>query len=145
MSDLTTAGRRGRLAATAVAGVLLLAGTLFGQDDHFPFGPFRMYSTAPGPDDDAPDTRVEGVDATGRTIVLTETNSGIRRAEIEGQQRAYVADPARLRQVAAAYAEHNPGAPALTEVRIVIRWQGVEDSRPTGTSRDEVVVRWAPS
>jgi hypothetical protein len=142
MDTLTSRGRAVRVAATALGLALLLAGTAWGQDDHFPFGPFRMYSTAPGPDADAPDTRVEGVDTTGRTVVLNEANSGLRRAEIEGQQQAYVADPGRLRQVAVAYAERNPGAAPLTEVRIVIRWAGIEDSRPTGTSSDEVVATW---
>ncbi|MEV4709379.1 hypothetical protein [Actinoplanes sp. NPDC049316] len=142
MDTLSARGRAVRVAVTAVAAVLLLAGTFWGQDDDFPFGPFRMYSTAPDPDADAPDTRVEGVDTTGRTIVLTEANSGLRRAEIEGQQQAYVDDPGRLRQIAVAYAEKSPGAARLTTVRIVIRWEGIEDSRPTGESRDEVVATW---
>ncbi|MCA2213475.1 hypothetical protein [Jidongwangia harbinensis] len=142
MDTLTRRGRAVRVAATVLGAALLLAGTLWGQDDHFPFGPFRMYSTAPEPDADAPDTRVEGVDATGRTVVLNEANSGLRRAEIEGQQQAYVDDPARLRQVAVAYAERNPGGAPLTEVRIVIRWVGIEDSRPTGTTRDEIIATW---
>jgi hypothetical protein len=131
--------------ATVVALTMLLAGTLWGQDDHFPFGPFRMYSTAPGPDADAPDTRVEGVDTTGRTVVLTEANSGLRRAEIEGQQQAYVNDPSRLRQVALAYADKTPDAAPLTEVRIVIHWAGIEESRPTGTGYEQVLVRWTAS
>jgi hypothetical protein len=104
-----------------------------------------MYSTAPGPDEGAPDTRVEGVDTDGRVIVITESNSGIRRAEIEGQQQRYAGRPALLREVAEAYAAHNPAAPELVEVRIVIRWFGVRDSRPTGTSSDETVVRWRAS
>jgi hypothetical protein len=131
--------------ATVVALTMLLAGTLWGQDDHFPFGPFRMYATAPGPDADAPDTRVEGVDTTGRTVVLTEANSGLRRAEIEGRQQAYVNDSSRLRQVALAYADKTPDAAPLTEVRIVIHWAGIEDSRPTGTSYEQVLVRWTAS
>jgi hypothetical protein len=130
---------------TLFGGVLLLAGTLWGQDDHFPFGPFRMYSTGGAPDAPAPDTRVEGVDARGAVVVLTERNSGIRRAEIEGQQQSYAAEPARLRQLATAYAVRNPGAAALVEVRIVIRWHGVRDSRPTGTYSDQTVVRWRAS
>lgn len=142
MDTLSARGRTVRVVVTALGLILLVAGTLWGQDDHFPFGPFRMYSTAPEPDADAPDTRVEGIDAAGRTVVLTEANSGIRRAEIEGRQQWYADDPTRLRQVSAAYAAHNPGAPALVTVRIVIRWAGVEDSRPTGTSLDEVVVQW---
>ena len=142
MDTLSARGRAVRVVVTALGALLLLAGTLWGQDDHFPFGPFRMYSTAPDPDAPAPDTRVEGVDAAGRTVVLTEANSGIRRAEIEGQQHRYVDDPARLRQVALAYADRTPGAPPLVEVRIVVRWQGISDARPTGTSTDQVVVRW---
>ncbi|HEX8346306.1 MAG TPA: hypothetical protein VF657_16430 [Actinoplanes sp.] len=145
MDTLSERGRTVRVAVTALGAVLLLAGTLWGQDDHFPFGPFRMYSTAPGPDEPAPDTLVEGVDSSGRTVVLTEANSGIRRAEIEGRQQGYVDDPASLRQVAAAYADRSPGAPRLVEVRIVIHWEGIRDSRPTGTSTDEVIARWVAS
>jgi hypothetical protein len=142
MDTLSRRGRAARFVVTAVGAVLLLAGTLWGVDDDFPFGPFRMYATAPGPNEDAPDTRVEGVDTTGRTVVLTEANSGLRRAEIEGQQQEYVADPARLRQVAIAYAEKSPGAAPLKTVRIVIHWVGIEHSRPTGTSHDQVIASW---
>ena len=145
MDTLSTRGRAVRVVATALGALLLLLGTLWGQDDDFPFGPFRMYSTAPDPNADAPDTRVEGVDTTGRTIVLTEANSGLRRAEIEGQQQAYIDDPGRLRQVAIAYAEKSPGAAPLSTVRIVIRWEGIEHSRPTGTSRDQIIATWTAS
>jgi hypothetical protein len=142
MNDLTTRGRRARIACTLAGLALLLAGTFWGLDDDFPFGPFRMYSTSPAPDQDARDTRVEGVDATGRTVALTETNTGLRRAEIEGQQQAYEKEPARLARIAAAYLRHAPGAAPLREVRIVIRWYEVKHSRPTGNSRDEVVADW---
>lgn len=145
MNQLTLPGRWARVVLTVATAALLLAGTFWGQDDDFPFGPFRMYSTAPGPDQPAKDTRVEGVDTGGRVVELTETNSGIRRAEIEGQQAAYVADPARLREVADAYAQRNPAAPALREVRLVVRSHGVKHSRPTGTWRDEVIADWTTS
>jgi hypothetical protein len=145
METLSSRGRAVRVAITALGAVLLLLGTLHGLDDDFPFGPFRMYSTAPGPDEDAPDTRVEGVDTTGRTIVLTEANSGLRRAEIEGQQQAYVDNPGRLQQVAVAYASKSPGAAPLSTVRIVIRWEEIEDSRPVGKSHDEVIASWTVS
>jgi len=144
VDTLTTRGRTARLLATVAAGALLLAGTFFGVDDDFPFGPFRMYSTAPGADEPAPDTRVEGVDTTGAILSLTERSTGIRRAEIEGQMAAYEADPSRLRQVADAYAARNPDAPALVEVRIVIRYEGVRDSRPTRTHTDRTVASWRP-
>jgi len=142
MTALTDRGRRIRVLVTLVAALLLVVGTLWGTDDDFPFGPFRMYSTAPDPNGDAKDTRVEGVDISGRTVGITEANSGIRRAEIEGQQAAYVSDPSRLSQVADAYAEHTPGATPLRSVRIVVRWHGVKHSRPTGTWTDQVIAEW---
>lgn len=142
MDTLTTRGRAARLLATLIGAGLLLAGTLWGQDDHFPFGPFRMYAGANPPNDPAPDTRVEGVDSTGAVIPLDQARTGIRRAEIEGQQSRYAADPARLGEVAQAYAERNPAAPALVEVRIVIRWHEIRAGRPTGRATDETAVRW---
>jgi hypothetical protein len=145
MKSLTSRGRAVRALVTLLGAGLLLAGTLWGQDDHFPFGPFRMYATSSDPNDPAPDTRVEAVDTTGAVVVLTQRNSGVRRAEIEGQQDRYAAEPARLGDVARAYADRNPGAPALVEVRIVIRWHGIRDSRPTGDYVDETVVRWRVS
>lgn len=142
MSELGAWGRRVRVAGAVGGLVLLGAGTVWGLDDDFPFGPFRMFSTAPGPDEAARDTRVEGVERGGRVVALDEANTGIRRAEIEGQMAGYAAQPSRLGEIATAYAEHTPGAAALAEVRIVIRWHEVHDSRPTGTSRDEVVAEW---
>ncbi|MFC8615372.1 hypothetical protein ACFT9M_02975 [Micromonospora purpureochromogenes] len=142
METLTPRGRAVRLGATALGLALLLAGTLWGVDDHFPFGPFRMYSTSEPPNAPAPDTRVEGVDRTGAVIALGQEATGIRRAEIEGQQDRYAADPTLLRQVADAYAERHPGAPELIEVRIVIRWYGIHQGRPTGRWTDETTVRW---
>jgi hypothetical protein len=145
MDTLTSRGKAIRVTVAAVGLTLLLAGTLVGQDDDFPFGPFRMYATAPDPNADAPDTRVEGVDTSGRTVQLTEANSGLRRAEIEGQQQAYVDNPSRLRQVALAYADKTPDALPLREVRIVIHWVDIEHSRPLGTSHDQIVARWIAS
>jgi hypothetical protein len=145
MDTLTTRGRAIRVLVTLLGGALLLAGTLWGSDDHFPFGPFRMYATLNPPNDLVPDTRVEGVDATGAVVALTQGNTGIRHAEIEGQQERYATDPALLREVADAYANRNPAAPELVEVRIVIRWYVIRDSRPTGSYSDEMVVRWRAS
>ncbi|MDZ5441813.1 hypothetical protein U2F26_03575 [Micromonospora sp. 4G57] len=142
METLTSRGRAVRLGVTALGLALLLVGTVRGTDDDFPFGPFRMYSTSDPPDAPAPDTRVEGVDRTGAVVELGQDATGIRRAEIEGQQGRYAADPTLLRQVADAYTERHPDAPALVEVRIVIRWYGIRDGRPTGRWTDETAVRW---
>ncbi|MEH0823776.1 MULTISPECIES: hypothetical protein [Micromonospora] len=142
METLTARGRAVRLGATALGLALLIFGTVRGTDDDFPFGPFRMYSTSDPPNAPAPDTRVEGVDRTGAVVPLGQEATGIRRAEIEGQQDRYAADPSLLRTVADAYAERHPGAPELVEVRIVVRWFGIQGGRPTGEWTDETAVRW---
>lgn len=131
-----------RVALTAICGVLLLAGTLFGSDDHFPFGPFRMYAGVNGPDDDAPDPRVEAVDANGQVVVFNERNTGIRRAEYEGQEASFVDHPERLMTLATAYERLNPTAPPLVRVKLVMRWHEIEDGRVIGTWRDELLAEW---
>ncbi|MFY1619188.1 hypothetical protein [Micromonospora sp. WMMD736] len=145
METLTTRGRVTRLGVTALGLVLLLGGTFWGSDDDFPFGPFRMYATSNPPNAPAPDTRVEGVNSAGAVVDLDQNATGIRRAEIEGQQDRYATDPALLAEVADAYAERHPDAAALVEVRIVIRWHGIRAGRPTGRHTDETIVRWQVS
>ena len=131
-----------RVVATLLGAALLLAGTTVGTDDLFPFGPFRMYAGVNAPDEDAPDLRVEGMDAEHRTVALDEKATGIRRAEIEENRDRYVAEPGRLSLVAEAYRRRHPDAPRLTEVRIVVRWHEIRTSRPTGRYRDETVATW---
>jgi hypothetical protein len=104
-----------------------------------------MYAAVNPPNDLVPVTRVDGVDSTGAVVALTEANTGIRRAEIEGQQKRYATDLALLQEVADAYAKRNPAAPRLVEVRIVIRSYVIRDSRPTGSYSEETVVRWRAS
>ena len=144
MDTLSTPRRTLRLAATVVAAGLLLAGTLWGGDDHFPFGPFRMYATAADPDTPARDTRVEAVDDRGRVVLLTPANTGIRRAEVEGQLARFQQRPELLAPVLDAYLRRNPDARPAREVRVVVRWHEVRDFEVTGAWRDDVVVAWRP-
>src|SRR5262245_2140926 len=104
METLTPGARRSRVAVTLVGLLLLLAGSLWGSDDHFPFGPFSMYAGVNRLDDPAPDTRVEGTDTTGATVLLTEANTGIKRAEIEGQIDRLRKEPRLLNSILTAYA-----------------------------------------
>lgn len=144
MVGLSKMGLAVRLAATVLVAGLLVSGTVWGDDDHFPFGPFRMYSTTADADEPTRDTRVEAVAQDGRTVRLTERNTGVRRAEVEGQLARLREDPSLLATLADAYASRNPDATALREIRIVVRWHEVRDFRPTGAWHDEVVVVWQP-
>jgi len=139
---LTATGRLVRASATVVVFALLTAGTLWGTDDHFPFGPFSMYAGVNGPNDPAPDTRVEGVDATGRTLVLNEHNAGVRRAEVEGLEAAYVDDPGRLELIADSYARMNPDAPPIVRVTVIVRLHEIRNSSLTGRWHDETRAVW---
>jgi hypothetical protein len=140
----TRRGRRVRLAVTGAVVALLLYGALWGQDDLFPFGPFRMYATADKLNAPIADTRFEIFDASGATVPLTERNTGIRRAEIEGQLARFQHDPSLLRVIDDAYVTRNPHAPTVITVRIVIRWFDLKDGLETGTYHDVTIATWDP-
>lgn len=139
---LTAGGRRVRAAVTAMVALLVLAGTLVGQDDDFPFGPFRMYSTRDDPNGRVVSTRVEAVDRTGAVRIVDEGSTGLKRAEVEGQVGRFRADPALLGALARAHGRLRPDEPAFVEVRVVEKAYDLRDSRPTGSSTDRVVVQW---
>lgn len=131
-----------RLLVTLVLVMLTLAGTFVGQDDDFPFGPFRMYSTRDDPDGTVVSTRVEAVDARGRVRVVDERSTGLKRAEVEGQVGRFVADPDLLGLLAQAHERLRPEEPRFTQVRVIEKVYELRDSRPTGVERERVVVRW---
>ena len=137
---LSPAGRAWRLTAAAVVLALLLAGTLWGDDDAFPFGPFRMYSTRADPGQPVISTRVVGVTATGAEIRLSGGEVGLRRAEFEGQVDRMRAEPSLLVSLAEVYAERHPDAEELVEVQVIHRRFELDEGRRTGEYTDAVVV-----
>ncbi|NIH67751.1 hypothetical protein [Modestobacter marinus] len=139
---LTPGGRRARLAAAGVVLALLLAGAVWGDDDTFPFGPFRMYSTRADPDTPVVSTRVVGLTAAGEEVRLSGGEVGLRRAEFEGQLPRIQQDPALLGLLADSYAEHHPDAEELVEVQVVQRRVELSDGQPTGASTDRVLVEY---
>jgi hypothetical protein len=142
MDTLGVAGRAVRtLVTVAVAGLLLL-GSGWGSDDHFPFGPLLMYAEARGLDEPIADTQAFGVDTAGARLRLDQSLTGLRRAEIEGQLARFVEAPSLLRFVAEAYARRNPSAPPLRRVTIIITWHEMRNGVVTGASSDERVTTW---
>lgn len=140
--QLSVRGRRVRTAGTVLVFGLLLAGTLVGQDDDFPFGPFRMYSTRDNPDGVVRSARVEAVDATGRVLVVPDRATGLRRAEVEGQADRFAADPSLLGELSRAHDRLHPDEPAYDTVRVVVAETLLRDSRPVGAPTDTVVATW---
>lgn len=143
-TELSARGRAVRTSVTLVVGALLTVGTLWGQDDHFPFGPFRMYatsSTTSGPISvPALEARVGG--GPWVPVALTPRSVGMNRAEVEGQLPRLQDDPALLGKLAAARARLHPDEPRFTQVRLVRRSTVVHDRVPTGEVVTVVLAQW---
>jgi hypothetical protein len=137
---LSPAGRLVRLAATVAVLLVLLAGSVWGSDASFPFGPFKMYSTRADPDRPVVSTRVVGMTAEGAEVRLSGGEVGLRRAEFEGQLPRLVDQPELLALLADTYASHHPDAEPLVEVRVVQRRYELADGRRTGEVTDSVLV-----
>jgi hypothetical protein len=139
---LNPAARIARLVAAVAVLAVVLAGTLWGDDDAFPFGPFRMYSTRADPNAPVISTRVVGLTAAGEEIRLSGGQVGLRRAEFEGQLPRIEAHPQLLGLLAESYAEKNPDAPALVDVQVVQRHFELSGGQQTGDFDDRVVVEY---
>lgn len=135
-------GTAWRLAVTGGVLVLVATGTVWGQDSAFPFGPFRMYSTRNDPNAPVVTTQIEAVTVDGgRRITISGTETGLRRAEVEGQLKRFVQEPELLATVAAAYERRHPGD-RLARVEVVRRDHPLRAGRATGEERATVLTTW---
>src|SRR5215207_7347050 len=121
--SLSAAGVWIRVAATAIGLVLIIAGTAWGQDDHFPFGPFRMYSTSNSPDGPVTVLRIDSyTESDGwRRASLTPASVGMNPAEVEGQLPRFVGRPELLGKLAATHARLQPQDDPWTAMRLIRR------------------------
>jgi hypothetical protein len=122
--------------------LLLCAGTAWGEDDHFPFGPFKMYARATKTTGRISWPRIDAVDTSGRQRSLRGDDIGLRRAELEGQLPRFRHDPELLAAVADAYRSRHPDRPRIVEIRLVRRGQQIEDSKPVGEPTERVEAVW---
>jgi hypothetical protein len=128
---LSRIGRSVRLAAAGLVLALLAAGSLWGQDDHFPVGPFVMYAFTAEPDGEVHSVEIEVVDERGHRRPLTPTPGtvGLRRAEVEGQLPRLVEHPRLLRGLAVAHHRLHPRAPRYVRIDVVLRTVHLRDGR----------------
>lgn len=131
---MTGTGRRARNAAAAMALGLLLAGTFFGHDDHFPFGPFRMYATATKPTGAVSFPVLEGVTTSGEVVRFRTAQFGLRRAELEGQIRLTGDHRTLLGRLTDAYGRFQPDGPELTELRLIRVSRHIDGGQMVGRS-----------
>lgn len=150
---LSSTGRTIRVAVALLVTAALIFGTWL-EDDHFPFGPFKMYVSS-DPEDpfyrdrssdsvNSPvkDTRVIGTNAEGNWLFLHQANTGFRRAEVEGQLSRFRRDPSLLSALAVAYERRRPHRPKLVQITVVVRHWEIRDRRPTGAYTDVTVAVW---
>jgi hypothetical protein len=139
---LSPGARRTRLVAAVAVLAVIVGGTVWGDDDAFPFGPFRMYSTRADPNAPVVSTRVVGLTAAGEEVRLSGGQVGLRRAEFEGQLPRIEAHPELLGLLADSYAEKNPDAKELVEVQVVQRHFELSGGQQTGAFDDRVIVEF---
>jgi hypothetical protein len=108
-----------RSVVTLVAGVLVLAGSVWGSDDDFPFGPFRMYAGRNDPNGDVVSSYMRAVLPGGKVIRVDERGTGLRRAELEAEIDGFLHYPSSLARIAQAHAQLHPDEPPYVEVQVV--------------------------
>jgi hypothetical protein len=139
---VTSTGKSLRLSGTALVMALLLAGTFFGDDDHFPFGPFRMYSTTNELDGTVNTIRFRAVNAEGETVEPRSQDFGLRPAEINGQVARIRRQPELLSRLAETYGRLHPDRPPLVEIELRYGLHQLSNGRPIAYSEEEVAT-WA--
>lgn len=116
----------------------LLAGAWVGDDDNFPFGPFRMYSTRNSLDGHVNAPLFRGVTEDGDEVTVSFEALGLRRAEVDGQFDRLVEDTDLLGKLVLAREEMTPDEPRLVELHLYRRTTDLEGGRPAG--EEEVLV-----
>lgn len=131
------------MASVGAVAAALLAGTFFGDDDNFPFGPFRMYSVANRLDGTIRALKVEATTVAGDEIGVTFDAIGLRRAEVEGQLR-FMSPEELVPHLVAAFEERNGDGPALAELRLIRANTRLERGRVASYS-EETLATWSGS
>ncbi len=140
----TAARRRGRLVRnllTALVFLGVITSSVWGEDDHFPFAPFRMYSTTTSPSGTVTMPHFEAVTVSGARLELETEDLGLRSAEVLGLMDRFRREPALLRRLAQTHGATGPARSRLAELSLVQGIHSLRDGRPDGYS-EEIVSVW---
>ncbi|WP_084516707.1 hypothetical protein [Microtetraspora niveoalba] len=140
---LSGGGRAVRLVAAALCAALLVVGTFWGDDDAFPFGPFRMYSTSTPPNGNihVMVLKARMPDGSWREVPLESVVVGVNRAEVEGRIPSFQAQPELVGRLVEAHDKLRPAEPRWTGARLVMRYLKLRERRFVGTE-EKVVAEW---
>ena len=130
--------------ATVAVVALIVVGTFVGQDDHFPFGPHRMFSTRNELNGRVNSAQLSFTfaDGTVRPIVIDSHTVGLRRAEVEGLEDRLIARPQLLRHLVDTYERFNPTAPEIVAAELIESTTDLEQGRPVGRPTTRVLATW---
>ncbi len=135
---LSSRGRAARAVATLVVAAATVAGSAWGQDDHFPFGPFRMYSTTNDLNGTVTTIRFQARNEAGELVEPRAQDFGLRPAEVNGQVARLRADPELMGHLASVYERIHPDRPPLVEIELRYGLHQLENGRPVAYSEQEV-------
>ncbi len=140
--QLSRVGRTARAGTTVAVLAALLVGGFFGDDDHFPFGPMRMYSTTNEVDGPISSIHLEGTTGDGEVVTIKINTLGMRPAELDGQIPRFRADPGLMRYVLETYEATNPDGYDLESLRLV---RGIHqlENRKEVSYEEEVIAEWS--
>jgi len=140
---LSTTSKKVRMSAVGAAAAALLVGTFLGDDDHFPFGPFRMYSVANRLDGTIRALKVEATTVSGDEIGVTFDDIGLRRAEVEGQLR-FMSPGELVPYLHAAFEKRRTHGPRLAELRLIEASTKLDRGRIAAYS-EKTLATWSDS
>ncbi|GAB3281477.1 hypothetical protein [Kineosporia babensis] len=132
-----------RALALAVGTLLIVNGSVYGNDTHWPFASMGQFAFRVGDNDSIRSTFLAAVDEDGnlQRVALSHNNIGIARAEVEGQQRNFILEPQMLSALAENYARRHPGSPELVQLWLCQDITELYKGRERGTSI-ETMVGW---
>jgi hypothetical protein len=140
-ADIGSRGRVVRIVLTATAAALLLYGTAAGSDDMFPFGPFLMYAGHYPPNGVITTDVLMARTADGHDVLVGEADTGLTRAEVAGELKAFESNPDRFADLAQAFHRRHPLASPYVEMWIAQRrWQ--LDDRAVVRHSTVTLVEW---
>jgi hypothetical protein len=143
---LLSRGRRAwRVAVLGALTLLFLAGSVVGQDDWWPFGPWRMFATSSAPSGAVIAFAVQVQTATEpvwHDVDLSPASIGLNRAEVEGRSGEIEAHPQMLGTLAVSHQRLRPHDERWLAVRLVRRETVLANRVPTGEVRESEIALW---
>jgi hypothetical protein len=124
---------------------LFLGGTFKGNDNWWPFGPWRMFATSTSPSGSVVALKIEvqeGSDPKWEPANLVPSSVGLNRAEIEGRVPQMTADPKILGTLITSHTKLRPNEPRWHAIRVVRSEVLLAHGAPTGQTRDTTIVTW---